>query len=114
VSTSVLFTGLGLSSIMSARFPYPAVRPGDSPFAQPQSGSPAGLIQALSFFAILILTAPALVAAALGFLQGGQWPLVSLAAGVVIGVVVLLGGVAVGGRVFERRGSQILAFSMRS
>ncbi|GAB2463022.1 ABC-2 type transport system permease protein [Conyzicola lurida] len=114
VSTSVLFTGLGLSSIMSARFPYPAVRPGDSPFAQPQSGSPAGLIQALSFFAILLLTAPALVAAALGFLQGGQWPLVSLAAGVVIGVAVLLGGVAVGGRVFERRGSQILAFSMRS
>jgi ABC-2 type transport system permease protein len=114
VSTSVLLTGLGLSSIMSARFPYPAVRPGDSPFAQPQSGSPAGLIQAVSFFAILLLALPSLASAFLGLIYGGQWPLLSLAAGVVIGGAVLFAGVAVGGWMFERRGSQILAFAMRS
>jgi ABC-2 type transport system permease protein len=114
VSLSILLTGLGLSSIMSARFPYPAVRPGDSPFAQPQSGSPAGLIQAVSFLAIVVLSSPSLVAAYLGLTVGGSWPLLSLAAGVVIGGIVLLGGVAVGSRVFERRGSQILAVAMRN
>jgi ABC-2 type transport system permease protein len=114
VSISILFTGLGLSSVMSARFPYPAVRPGDSPFAQPQSGSPAGLIQAVSFLAILVFSLPSLAAAFLGLTEGGAWPLYSLAAGVVIGVLVLVGGVAWGGWIFERRGSQILALAMRN
>jgi ABC-2 type transport system permease protein len=114
VGASILFTGLGLSSIMSARFPYPAVRPGDSPFAQPQSGSPAGLIQSVSIFAILVLSSPALVAAALGLMEGGRWPLASLGAGVVVGLLVLFAGVEIGGRVFERRGPQILAFASRT
>lgn len=114
VSACILFSGLGISSIMSARFPYPAVRPGDSPFAQPQSGSPAGLIQAVSFLGIVVFAAPSLIAGALGLIYGGSWPLVSLAAGLVIGVAVLFGGVAWGGWFFERRGSQILAYAMRN
>jgi ABC-2 type transport system permease protein len=114
VGVSILFTGLGLSSVMSARFPYPAVRPGDSPFAQPQSGSPAGLIQAVSFLAILVLSLPSLAAAYLGLVEGGDWPLYSLAAGAVIGVLVLVGGVALGGWIFERRGSEMLALAMRN
>jgi len=114
VSCSILFCGLGLSSIMSARFPYPAVRPGDSPFAQPQSGSPAGLLQAISFLLILIFSAPALVAGVLGLLNGGVWPYVSLAAGLVIGIAVLVGGVAWGSWIFDRRGPEILAFAMRN
>ena len=114
VSCSILFCGLGLSSIMSARFPYPAVRPGDSPFAQPQSGSPAGLLQAVSFLLILLFSAPALVAGVLGLLNGGVWPYVSLAAGLVIGIAVLVGGVAWGSWIFDRRGPEILAFAMRN
>ena len=114
VSACVLFTGLGISSVMSARFPYPAVRPGDSPFAQPQSGSPAGLIQAMSFLAIVVFAAPSLTAAVFGLLYGGSWPLLSLVAGVVIGAAVLVGGVVWGGWFFERRGSQILAYAMRN
>jgi ABC-2 type transport system permease protein len=114
VSSGILFSGLGLSSIMSARFPYPAVRPGDSPFAQPQSGSPAGLLQAVSFLLILVFSAPALIAGVLGLLEGGVWPYLSLAAGVVIGLAVLAGGVAWGGRIFDRRGPEILAFAMRN
>ena len=114
VSTVILLSGLGLSSIMSARFPYPAVRPGDSPFAQPQSGSPAGTIQALSFLAILLFAAPSLFAAVLGIMYGGFWPLVALGTGVVIGVGMLLIGIFWGSVIFERRGSQILAFAMRN
>jgi len=114
VSCSILFCGLGLSSIMSARFPYPAVRPGDSPFAQPQSGSPAGLLQAVSFLLILVFSAPALVAGVLGLIDGGFWPYVSLAAGLVVGLAVLVGGVAWGSWIFDRRGPEILAFAMRN
>ncbi|WP_411699314.1 hypothetical protein [Conyzicola sp.] len=114
VSTGILLSGLGLSSFMSARFPYAAVRPGDSPFAQPQSGSPAGLLQALSFLAILGFAAPAVIAGVIGVNEGGYWPYLSLAAGVVIGAAVLVGGVAWGSRVFEKRGPELLAFAMRN
>jgi len=114
VSASALFVGLGISSVMSARFPYPAVRPGDSPFAQPQSGSPAGLIQGVSFVSIVVLTLPAVLAGFLGLVYGGQWPYAALGYGLVVGLLVLFGGIALGGRVFDRRGSQILAFSLRN
>lgn len=115
VSASILLVGLGLSSVMSAAFPYPAVRPNDSPFSQPQAGgSSAGLIQGLSFFGILLLTAPAFAAAALGFIYGGLFPLLALGAGVVVGVAALLGGVRIGSRVFERRGPELLAAALRN
>jgi len=114
VSAGALFVGLGISSVMSARFPYPAVRPGDSPFAQPQSGSSAGLIQGVSFVSIVVLTLPAVFAGFLGLVYGGDWPFAALGYGLVVGLLVLVGGIALGGRVFDRRGSQILAFSMRN
>ena len=109
VSTSILLTGLGLSSITSARFPYPTVRPGDSPFSQPQGGgSPAGMIQAFSFLTILILAIPAVFAAVLGFTTDDGWHLLSLAIGVGVGVIALVVGVAVGSRVYDRRTSELL------
>jgi len=115
VSSSILLIGLGLSSIMSARFPYPAVRPGDSPFSQPQAGgSTAGLIQGLSFFGILLLSSPAIVAAYVGLIFGGPWPVVSLLCGVVIGTSALLFGVSVGARVYDRRGPEILAAALKN
>ena len=115
VSSSILLIGLGLSSVMSARFPYPAVRPGDSPFSQPQAGgSAAGLIQGLSFFGILLLSSPAIVTAYIGLIFGGLWPLASLVCGVVIGTAALLFGVSMGSRVYDRRGPEILAAALKN
>ena len=115
VSTSILLTGLGLSSITSAAFPYPAVRPGDSPFSQPQGGgSPAGAIQGLTFVLILVFTAPSVVAATLGFVYGPFWHLLSLAIGVGVGLFMLLVGTAVGARVYDRRTSELLVFATRN
>jgi ABC-2 type transport system permease protein len=115
VSSSVLLAGLGLSSVISARFPYPAVRPGDSPFAQPQaSGTAAGLIQSVAFFAAIILAFPALGLAGLGLMYGGDWPTVSLLVGVALGVVFLVLGVNWGGAIFNRRGPELLAFTLRN
>ena len=115
VSSSILLIGLGLSSVMSARFPYPAVRPGDSPFSQPQAGgSTAGLIQGLSFFGILLLSSPAIITATLGLFFGAPWPFVSLACGVISGVLAVLVGLSIGGRVYDRRGPEILAAALRN
>ena len=115
VSTCILFVGLGLSSFMSARFPYPAVRPDDSPFSQPQAGgNSAGLIQALSFFGILLLAGPSIVAAFFGLAIGGPWHWVSLAAGLVVGVPALVGGIRLGAGVFDRRGHELLAAALRN
>jgi ABC-2 type transport system permease protein len=115
VTSSILLVGLGLSSIMSARFPYPAVRPGDSPFSQPQAGgSAAGLIQALSFFGILLLSGPTVAAGVLGLFFGFPWPFVSLASGVVIGLLALVLGVSIGARVYDRRSPELLAAALRN
>ena len=115
VSSAILLIGLGLSSVMSAQFPYPAVRPGDSPFSQPQAGgNAAGLIQGLSFFGILLLAAPSIAAAVLGFFFGVMWHFLSLVLGVVVGVAVLGIGVRVGARAFDRRSSELLAAALKN
>ena len=116
VSSSLLFAGLGLSSVISAAFPYPSVRPGDSPFAQPQaSGTGAGLIQSVAFFAAIVLSLPALLLAALGLLNPDVrgWPLAALLVGVGLGLVLFTLGVVWGGRIFTRRAPELLAFTLR-
>ena len=115
VSTSILLCGLGLSSIMSARFPYPAVRPGDSPRSQPQGGSaPAGTIQAGSLLGILGLSAPAIAAAILGLVFGAGWHYLALGVGVGFGLVVLFAGAAIGARMYDRRTSELLVSATRN
>ncbi|WP_349898607.1 hypothetical protein [Parafrigoribacterium soli] len=115
LGTCILLLGLGLSSVMSARFPYPAVRPGDGPFMQPQSsGTVAAVAQSISFFAIIGISLPVVALAALGFAFGIAWHLAALAAGVVIGLACFFGGVHWGGRIFDRRAPELLAFTLRN
>jgi ABC-2 type transport system permease protein len=115
VSACILLAGLGLSSVISARFPYPAVRPGDSPFAQPQaSGSAAGLIQSLSFFAALLVTVPPAALAALGFVFGVEWAWAALVVGLAVGLGGLSLGVRWGGSIFSKRAPELLAFTLRN
>ncbi|WP_394769020.1 hypothetical protein [Lacisediminihabitans sp.] len=115
VSACILLAGLGFSSVISARFPYPSVRPGDSPFNQPQaSGTAAGLIQSLSFFAAIIVSMPALAFAALGLFVNPAWHVGSLVAGLLIGLAALVLGILWGGTIFSRRGPELLAFTMKN
>lgn len=115
VSASILLIGLGLSSVVSARFPYPATRPGDSPSQQPQAGgNSAGLIQGLSFVGTLALSVPAIGAAVLGFLVDPAWHFAALALGLGIGVAALLGGVRAGAAVYDRRTSELLAAALKN
>ena len=111
----LLLTGLGLSSVGSARFPYPAVRPGDSPFAAPQSvGTASSLIQSLSFLVTIILASPTLLFAALTLFRSGEWQWAALASGVVLGALFLWLGILWGGRIFDRRSPEILSASVRN
>jgi ABC-2 type transport system permease protein len=115
VSSSLLLSGLGISSVVSARYPYPSVLPGDSPFAQPQaSGTAAGLIQSFAFVAALVASLPAIGLAILGLRDGGLWPLASLVVGLGLGLAFLALGVVWGGRIYTRRAPELLAFTLRN
>jgi ABC-2 type transport system permease protein len=115
VGLGVLFTGLGLSSVGSAQFPYPAVRPGDSPFAAPQAvGTASSLIQSLSFVVTIVLVSPTLAFAALSLFFPGWWSWGALFTGLVLGSLFLWLGVTWGGRIFDRRSPEILGASVRN
>jgi ABC-2 type transport system permease protein len=115
VSTALLLAGLGVGAVSSARFPYPAVKPGDSPFQQPQAtGTISALVQSITMFGSILVAAPAIVFAVLGIFVDPEWHLLSLVSGVVLGVAALVWGIWLGGRVFERRGPEILQAAVRA
>ena len=114
-STCLVLTGLGLGSIFSARFPYAATRPGDSAFTQPQStGTTSALAQTFSLLGTVVLSLPAVVYGVLGVFVDPEYFWVSLWTGLGVGVFVLVGGVAWGAAVFNRRGPEILSVAQRN
>jgi ABC-2 type transport system permease protein len=91
------------------------VRPGDSPFAAPQSvGTASSLIQSLSFVVTIILSSPTLLFAGLALFLPGPWAWLSLLSGLVLGVLFLWLGIQWGGRIFDRRSPEILSASVRN
>jgi len=114
LSLCVLLVALGVSSVISAAFPYPAVHPGDSPFAQPQAtGAASSIIQSLSFFITIVLATPVVVLVFLyPTLANVQY--LALGLGAAIGLLVLFGGVALGGRLVDRRAPELLAFTLQN
>jgi ABC-2 type transport system permease protein len=116
VCIALLLGGVGVSSAFSARFAYPATRPGDSAFQQPQvSGNTGGGTQAGSFLLTIVVAAPAIGALVLSLLMPGYpWNWIALLFGVVAGIAALLIGVRAGGTVFDRRGPELLAFTMQN
>jgi ABC-2 type transport system permease protein len=115
VSTCILLSGLGFSSYTSARFPYPATKPGDSPFAQPQASDTASaLIQSLSFAGSIILSLPAIACALLGIFVDPLWNMPALFAGVGVGLIAVIAGIWLGSRTFEQRGPDMLASALRA
>ncbi|MET0933372.1 MAG: hypothetical protein ABWX56_06630 [Mycetocola sp.] len=113
VSSALFLGGVGLSCYISARLPYPAALPGDSPFQQPQSsGTLGGLSQSLGLAGSLLVAAPALYFAWLGIVEDPSQHMYSLVAGLGAGVLAVVVGVWRGGRVFDRRGPEIMEFAL--
>ncbi len=111
LNLAVLFVSSGVSSVFSVMMPYPTTRPGDSPFVQPQwSGSGSGLAQTLSMVLSIVLAVPAVwfsVSAILDIeLTSNLWALLF---GIGYGLFVLLMGVLIGGRIFDRSGPELIA-----
>lgn len=111
MNLGVLCVATGVASVFSALMPYPATRPGDSPFVQPQwSGSGSGTSQTLSMLVALVLSVPPVVIAAMAIGQVSfVGNMVALVFGVLYGVVIVLAGVLIGGRIFDKQGPEILA-----
>ncbi|MGB3910630.1 MAG: hypothetical protein WBL06_09190 [Pseudolysinimonas sp.] len=119
VSTAILLGGIGVSSLISARFPYPATRPGDAAFQQPQvPGASGGGIQFWSIVVILLVASPAVAAGIFHLLDVPEWgnlpwTWVALAAGFFAGALMLVIGIRAGGASFDRRAPELLEFAAR-
>lgn len=113
MNLAVLLVACASASVFSAWMPYPATRPGDSPFAQPSvSGSGAGLAQTLSMLFALLFSIPAVwvsVSAIVEMSLGAN--IFALIFGIVYGCIVLAGGVLIGGRVFDRSSPELVALT---
>ncbi|GGC91924.1 hypothetical protein GCM10011512_18770 [Tersicoccus solisilvae] len=110
-SAGVLLTGLGLASVVSARWVYAVPAPGESPFKSPQG---AGMLPMIVQFAgmgvLAVLCLPALALFAVALVGGSAlagW--LALLVGPVLGVVFLLLGVRIGGRWYDRRTPELYA-----
>ena len=116
VAVALLLGGVGVSSAVSTRFPYPAPRPGDAAFHHPEvSGATSGGgAQAFSFVLTILVAAPAIAATVFWLMVGGPWNWIALLAGVVLGLIVLAIGIRGGGASFDRRAPELLAFTMRN
>jgi ABC-2 type transport system permease protein len=115
ISLGLLFTGLGVSSVVSALAPYPAARPGAGPFDQPPlTGSRSFWAQAGSLVATLGFMSPALTVAWWGLIADARWLPIAGLAGIATGLVMLGFGVLVGGQVFKRRAPDLLSLAQRT
>lgn len=116
VCVSLLLTGLGLSSVLSAALPYAAVRPGDDPFQQPQqTGTAPAWSQSIMFGGAVLLSVPTGWLAVQAAVQGRMdLTLAAFVTGLVTGVVVLVAGLLIGSRIFSRRAPELLAFALRN
>lgn len=114
LSLCVLFVALGVSSVTSAAFPYATVRPGDSPFAQPQAAGGSGSVaQSFSFFLTVLAAVPVVWL----IVMAGQDPALYWTAGAVglgTGLVVLIGGAAWGGSIINRTSPELLEFTLQN
>ncbi len=105
-----LLTGLGLSSVVSARFVYPVPLPGQSPFATPSGSVGVNLLtQLIGFTALVVLVLPEVVLAVVAIVRGSVGlGVVALVVGLVLGSVLLVVGVRLGGRLYDRRAPELL------
>ncbi|MFO7691076.1 MAG: hypothetical protein R6W83_11085 [Cryobacterium sp.] len=115
VSSCLFLTGLGLSSYTSARFPYPATKPGDSAFALPQaSDTGSAAVQSLTFTGAILLSTPAIIGLVAGIVVDPLWFGLALWSGVGVGLLTFGVGLWSGARAFDRRGPEMLAVALRA
>lgn len=114
VNTCLLLVPAGVASAVSARLAYPAPRPGDSAFTQPQAPGASGAgPQSLAFGLGLLLSAPAVVLGVRALFVDPEAAGDAVLVGFGSAVVVFALGVLLGGLLFERRATELVAFTSR-
>lgn len=112
VGAVALCVSAGVSSVSSVIRPYPTTRPGESPFVQPAwQGSGAGATQTFSLLSIVALVAPPVVTILVQPEMGFGRSVLLSAIALLYGVVILGLAIAIGGLMYNRRNSELLAFT---
>lgn len=111
LSFGLLFTGLGLASVVSARYTVAVPLPGDSPFKKPPGNVGQTLaVQFGGMLILLVLVLPEAVLLVAQLVTGNTlfgW--INLAVGTVLGLVLFVVGVRLGGKWLDARGPELLA-----
>lgn len=107
----VVLAGYGISAVSSALIVNPVPEPGDSPFKSvPGQTFLSGIAVFAVMFGSLLLAVPAIVLAVVSVVTTSVlYGWLSLGAGLIVGVGVMIGGVIWGGRIFDRTGPELLA-----
>jgi ABC-2 type transport system permease protein len=107
---AALFGGAGAGSLAGALAPHPMPAAGANPFRSSSGvGAATVLVQMVVMGVATVAAAPAVVLLVVGATVWFPAVWVGLVVGTAAGVAVLLGGLAVAGRVVDRRGPEILA-----
>lgn len=111
LSLGVLFTGLGLASVVSARYTTAVPLPGDSPFKKPPGNVAQTLaVQFGGMAVLLVLVLPEAALIVAQSVTGSMVPgWLNLFLGPALGLVLFAVGVRLGGKWLEARGPELLA-----
>ena len=111
LSLGVLLSGMGLSSVVSARYTVAVPLPGDSPFKKPPGNvaqTMAVQFGGMGVLILLVLPETALLVAQ--FVTGSAVPgWINLVLGPVLGLALFAAGVWLGGKWLDARGPELLA-----
>jgi ABC-2 type transport system permease protein len=111
LSLGVLFTGLGLASVISARYTVAVPLPGDSPFKKPPGNVAQTMaVQFGGMGALLVLVLPEAALVTVQLVTGSMmtgW--INLFLGPALGLVLFVVGVRLGGKWLDARGPELLA-----
>jgi len=111
LSLGVLLSGMGLSSVVSARYTVAVPLPGDSPFKKPPGNvaqTMAVQFGGMGVLILLVLPETALLVAQ--FVTGSAVPgWINLVLGPVLGLALFAAGVRLGGKWLDARGPELLA-----
>ncbi|MGX5681449.1 hypothetical protein [Schumannella luteola] len=111
---AALLTALGVSSVASAGYPYATVRPGDSPFSQPQAaGATGSVVQVLSVLAILVVLSPVVWLVVLSAQDPSLYWAIAWT-GLGVGALAVVAGTVWGGRIMDRYSPELLEFTLQN